>query len=97
MKFQKNYVSQKAYIGKNQAELLVEKESKGYNSDFWLTFIQAREKGLKIKKGAKGVHIFKGFESFTEMKKVNGKDKMVTASRPLGFACVFNLDLTESR
>jgi len=92
MQYQYNKVSGKVYQGKNQAELLIAKEKNGYQSNEWLTFLQARELGLKIKKGSKGVGIFKGFGSFTE-KDENGKIKSV--SRPLGFARVFNLDVCE--
>ena len=92
MQYQYNKVSGKVYQGRNQVELLTEKKAKNYQSNEWITFLQARELGLKIKKGSKGVGIFKGFGSFTE-KDENGKIKSV--SRPLGFARVFNLDVCE--
>lgn len=78
--------------GRNQAELITYKEEKGFKSDGWVTFLQARQMGLKIKKGSKSVAIFKGFQEFDEEDK-DGKLKSV--SRPVGFARVFNLDQTE--
>ena len=90
---QYNYITDKVYQGKNQASLTSAKEKNNFKSDAWLTFLQAREKGLKVKKGSTGVSIFKGYQSFTEKDKKDGK--MKTTSRPLGFARVFNLDQTE--
>lgn len=92
MTYQYNKKTGKAYEGRNQAELLTAKENNNYQSDEWLTFLQARELGLKIKKGSKSIGICKGFGTFTE-KDENGKIKSV--SRPLGFARVFNMDCTE--
>lgn len=87
-----NFLTGNIYQGKNQAELEAERIKNGYTSTQWITFLQAKEKGLKIKKGSRGVSVFRGFESFTE-KDANGKIK--TESRPLGFHRVFNLDCTE--
>ena len=92
MTYQYNKKTGKAYEGRNQAELLTAKENNNYQSDEWLTFLQARELGLKIKKGSKGVGIFKGFTK-TETKDKDGKIKV--GSAPLGFAKVFNMDCTE--
>ena len=93
MKEQINHITGIAYQGRNQAELRHKKEINKYTSDEWLTFLQARDKNLKLfgAKG-KGVSIFKVFTSVEEKDK-NGKIK--TASRPTGFATVFNLDLTK--
>lgn len=95
MNYQVNHLSKKVYEGRNQGMLLAVKESKDFKSDEWLTFLQAKECGLKIIKGAKSVSIFKGFKEFTEEKKTGDKIKTVSVSRPVGFANVFNLDQTE--
>jgi len=87
-----NFKTKQMYQGKNQQELTATKEIKKYKSSEWLTFLQARELGLKIKKGSKGAAIFKGFSKKDEVKK-DGKIK--TVSIPLGSAYVFNLDCTE--
>lgn len=89
---QYNKVSGKIYEGRNQAELTAEKLEKGYKENAWVTFLQARELGLKVKKGSKGVHVFKGFAEFTQKDK---KGKYTTESKPLGFHSVFNLDQCE--
>jgi len=92
MNNQKNAITNKDYEGKNQANLTCMAESNGYKSNSWITFLQARELKLKIKKGSKGISIFKGFTQFTEFDK---NKKIKTNSKPLGFARVFNLDQTE--
>ena len=92
MTYQYNKITGKVYEGRNQAELLTAKENNNYQSDEWLTFLQAREAGLKIKKGSNAVGIFKGFTK-TETKDKDGKIKV--GSAPLGFAKVFNMDCTE--
>ena len=92
MTYQYNKKTGKAYEGRNQAALLNAKEKNGYQSNEWLTFLQARELGLKIKKGSKGVGIFKGYTTI-ETKDKEGKIKV--GSVPLGFAKVFNMDCTE--
>lgn len=92
MKEQYNKISGKPYEGRNQAELLTAKKINKYESDEWITFLQAKELGLKIKKGSKSIAVFKGFGEF----ETKGKDgKVRSESRPLGFAHVFNLDQTE--
>lgn len=88
-----NHVTGKEYEGRNQVILAI--AGKDYASNAWLTFIQARNANLKIKKGSKGVTICLGFGSFSEEKEVNGKKETKTYTRPLGFARVFNLDQTE--
>lgn len=92
MEIQYNYITGNRYQGRNQVELRIAKDKNGYKSNAWLTFLQAKEKGLKIKKGSKAVAIFKGFEKFEDKNK-DGKISVV--SRPLGFASVFNLSQTD--
>jgi len=94
MKLQFNKSSKVEYQGQNQATLLGVKKEREYKADAWVTFLQARELGLKIKKGSKGVAIFKGFGQVTEKDK---KGKTKTSTIPMGWARVFNLDCTEKR
>lgn len=95
MQAQYNQVTGQEYQGRNQAELLHAKNINGYTSDAWITFIQARLSGRQVKKGSHGMHIFKGFASFTDTVEQDGKVKAKTSSRPVGFAVVFNLDQTQ--
>ena len=92
MKFQYNHTTGKEYQGKNQAILLSVKEERGFKSNAWLTFLQARDSKLKIKKGSKGASIFRGYSKFS-VKDKEGKIEEKTGS--LGYARVFNLDQTE--
>jgi len=92
MKEQYNKISGLSYQGKNQTNLLTVKKEKNFSSNAWITFIQAREQGLKIKKGSKAVGIFKGFGKVERKTK---DDKVRTKNVPMGFAYVFNLDQTE--
>jgi len=92
MEKQFNHLSQNIYGGRNQTDLLKTKKANDFKSNAWLTFLQAKKANLKIKKGSKGVSIFKGFIDIVEK---NKKGKMVSTSRPAGFARVFNLDQTE--
>ena len=89
---QYNIISNEEYQGNNQANLMAVKAEKDYKSDAWLTFLQAKDKGLKIKKGSKAVSVFKGFGKVVN----ETKDKKTEVkSVPMGFAYVFNLDQTE--
>lgn len=93
MNKQYNYITKSEYQGQNQVDLMSAKHKFDYKSDAWLTFLQARNSGLKIKKGSKSIAVFRGFQEFSELDKVDNKIKTHTA--PLGFAHVFNLDQTE--
>ena len=95
MELQYNAFSNKEYEGgRNQAELMTYRELMGFKSSGWVTFLQARQMGLKVKKGSKGISIFKGFKQFDEK---DEEGKLKTVSYPVGFARVFNLDQTEKR
>ena len=96
MTLQYNKTTGKPYEGRNQAELLAVKKLRGYQSNEWLTFLQAKQLKLKIIKGSKGVAVFKGFQTMDtiELDKDN-KKTVKTVSRPMGFAYVFNFDCTE--
>lgn len=93
---QYNVISGKAYQGKNQLELQKAKKQNGFEADGWLTFLQARERGLRIVKGSKGISVFKGFGDFSSTRKDKDGNvvKVINDKRPLGFARVFNLDQT---
>ncbi len=93
---QKNGSSHQAYQGQNQVDLSVSAHKNGYTSNEWVTFLQAKELGRKIKKGEHGMHIFKGFGEFADVtKNKEGKQETRFVSRPIGMATVFNLDQTE--
>ena len=68
MNLQYNFATGQPYNGKNQEGLLLEKEVKKYQSDIWLTFCQARDCGMKIRRGAHGVWIQKRLEKVVEKK-----------------------------
>ena len=94
IEMQYNKITGINYQGRNQAELIAIKKANKYNSNAWLTFLQAKELGLFIIKGSKGVGIFKGFQKKEEKNKA-GKMKLV--SYPVGFATVFNENQTEKK
>lgn len=96
MNTQYNQVTNKSYEGRNQGLLLQAKKEFNYKSDAWLTFLQAKDLKLKIVKGSKGVAVFKGFQKMDSAELDKDNKKVVkTVSRPMGFAYVFNMDLTE--
>lgn len=84
---QKNNVTGLEYTKSNQAQLLNIKAQAGYQSDEWLTFLQAKEKGLSIKKGSKGVRLMRVFA--TDEGEL-GKEKKAVKS-----FVVFNIEQTE--
>lgn len=92
IKAQTNATTKNAYNGKNQAELIQAKLNNSFKSDEWVTFLQAKSIGRMIKGGSKSIGIFKGFQDVDEKDK---DGKIVTTSRPVGFARVFNLDQTK--
>lgn len=92
MEKQFNKVSGLAYQGNNWVDLLNSKSANNFSSNEWVTFLQAKGLGLKVKKGSRGVRVFKGFRS-VDVKNKDGKLK--SESKPLGYAVVFNLEQTE--
>lgn len=87
-----NYLTKLAYQGKNVYFLEERRKEKGYKSNEWITFLQAKSCKKLIKKGEKGVGIFLGFREVNEK---NSKGKMVARSRPIGWATLFNIEQTE--
>lgn len=75
------------YQGKNIAILLSSKARQGFNSDEWITFLQAKELGYKVKKGSKSTKIFKVVKDEEATKK---KDKSCVR-----FYSLFNIEQCE--
>ena len=93
MENQHNYLTGHVYEGvDNLRVLLTAIKKNGYNSNEWITFLQAKGLGLKIKKGSRGVKIFRGFASVEEK---NKEGKIKAKSVPLGWHTVFNIEQTE--
>lgn len=95
---QYNEVTKNVYQGRNQGELLMAKEKHQYKSNSWLTFLQAKKLGLKLVNAkGKGVPVFRGFQEI-DVKELDSSKKEVSTrreTRPMGYAYVFNMDLTE--
>ena len=90
---QVNIVTGKAYQGDNQLRLRIIADENNFTSNKWMTFLQAKELGLKIKKGSKAVKVFKGFSTMDIKDKKT--DKVTTKPVVLENASVFNKDQTE--
>ena len=93
MILQYNKVSGQIYGGYNQRDLLHAKQINNFNSDQWLTFLQAKANGLQVKKGSKGTKILSPFIKGDIKDPATGKIKS-TSFIPRAFT-VFNLDQTE--
>lgn len=83
---QTNFITNVRYSGSNQDSLLHAKMAKGYATNEWLTFVQARKAGRKVKKGEKGIRLVR----IIEFKNKKG----VKETRAVGFT-VFNISQTE--
>ena len=92
---QYNYITQQEYQGLNQVNLQREKLLKFYKSDAWLTFLQAKKEGFKIKQGSKGVSIISPFIKSQKEVLKDGEKKKVEYHIPKHYT-VFNLDQCES-
>ena len=88
MTLQYNLTTDIAYQGKNQDILASIKEKRGYKSNAWVTFLQAKGLNKKLV-GAKGKGIF--LRTFTNESVKDKKGKIGKLSRPVGFV-VFNFD-----
>lgn len=91
MQPQYNHITNKAYQGGNQVALMEAKEEFKFVSDSWLTFLQAKSIGRKIKKGSKGIAI----RRISEVEVKDKKGEVSTELKPMGGARVFNYDQTE--
>jgi len=90
---QYNHITGQDYHGQNQVNLSRAKKSNGYNSNAWITYLQARSLGLQVKKGQHGVRIASPFlKSDVKNEKTS---KIEKKSFILRFYSVFNLDQTQ--
>lgn len=88
-----NAYTNKPYAGINQDELSNVADKKGYESNKWVTFVQARDMNLRIKKGEHGVLLKRVIDTERRVKTSGGYvTKPYTAIR---YFRVFNLDQTE--
>lgn len=89
--FPTNLASQRAYRGINIFLLAVTAWADGYESPYWLTFRQAKEKGGHVRKGEKGsLVIF--WKQYATQDKESGKDITVPVLRHY---TVFNTEQCE--
>lgn len=73
---QVNHKTQKPYAGENQTALQEIANKNGFDSNEWLTFLQAKESGLKVKTGSKGVRLVKLIDDVVVDKKTGiGRSK----------------------
>lgn len=88
----KNFISKKDYRGINTFLLL----SMGYNSPYWLTFKQAKQKGGKIKKGEKGCPVV-FWKWFTIDNNGEGAEEEIEGKKfpMVRYYTVFNIEQTE--
>lgn len=87
----KNYASGKEYHGANVFLLAFGGLGEGFNSRYWLTFNQAKERGGMVKKGSKGFPVV-FYKLLEKDDAVNGeKDKFPM----LRYSTVFNFDQIE--
>lgn len=96
MNVQKNFITKQAYTKGNQIDLLTIKDTCGYISDYWVTFLQAKGMGLNIKKGESGVKLGRVIGGAVEDKDGN---TVLPADSVKSFKkfVVFNLDQTDYR
>lgn len=66
-----NLKTKQAYKGRNFISLALVAQARGYKQNTWVTFLQARELGYKVRKGEKGVPIL----AVCENKKDDGETK----------------------
>ena len=85
----KNTITKIEYTKTNQTTLLAEQTKKGYQSNEWLTFLQARELNRRIRKGEHGTKIVRVFD--TEKSTSTGE-----AIKAVKYYTLFNLDQTEA-
>lgn len=84
-----NYITKKEYGGGNETILEEVQELMEYASNEWMTFLQAKQNKMKVKKGEKGVKLQRVVK--IEKKK---KDKKVEQTGVIHFV-VFNKEQVE--
>jgi antirestriction protein ArdC len=82
-----NFVSGKEYRGVNILALWASQQLSGYESNRWLTYKQASEKGLQVRKGEHGSHVV--FWKFFKKKDDDGRESKTPMARTY---TVFNLE-----
>jgi len=95
MELQYNHITGHEYQGHNLAALLSAKAANNYNSNAWLTFLQAKAAGLSIRKGSYDVGILSTFLSGSETTTKDGKTIIEKKSFIPRHYTVFNFEQTE--
>jgi len=91
-----NTVTNAIYSANNQQHLEEHKEAYDLESDAWAGFKQWKEKGRKVKKGAKGCKIFMVCEKKKDDKNSDDKTGEDKKKKVLKALYVFNEDHTET-
>ena len=76
-----NLHSQRAYRGINVFLLAVTAWAEGYESPYWLTFKQAREKSGHVRKGEKGTLVIFWKQYNTNDKKTGEPERLATCTK----------------
>lgn len=73
-----NLLSKAEYKGANVVRLFLTSQSRGYTDPRWMTYKQAQEKGMQVRKGEKGTAIsfFKHYQG--EQENAEGENEVVT-------------------
>lgn len=66
---QVNHITQARYQGQNNDTLNHVQAKNGYQSNEWVTYLQAKSIGLLVKSGEKGTKIFKLIQDDTDKSK----------------------------
>jgi len=82
-----NFTSHKDYRGVNVLALWASQQVSGFTSNQWLTYKQASENDLQVRKGEHGSHII--FWKFLKKKDENGKEKKFPMAKTY---TVFNVE-----
>lgn len=82
-----NYSSHKDYRGVNVLALWASQQLSGYTSNQWVTYKQASENGLQVRKGEHGSHVV--FWKFLKRKDKEGEEKKFPMARTY---TVFNVE-----
>ncbi|MFV0479862.1 MAG: ArdC-like ssDNA-binding domain-containing protein [Anaerorhabdus sp.] len=98
-----NYTTGNNYRGRNQLLLELYSIARGYNDPRWMTFEQAKKKGLRVKKGASGLRLVKYSLYDTMLKKPVSKEEFQIMTREekehikatMNFFTVFNASQIE--
>lgn len=82
-----NFASHKNYRGINVMALWASQQLSGYDSNQWVTYKQASEKGLQVRKGEHGSHVI--FWKFLKKEDSKGKEEKFPMARTY---TVFNVE-----